>query len=68
MELCDCDLEERLAEKRMTPDEIIDFIRQMARAVAFLHEKHVLHRDIKPKNILVQGASYKLGDFESVIS
>jgi serine/threonine-protein kinase len=51
-------------------DEILDgrrvsFIRQLAEAVAFVHEKGFLHRDICPRNLLLcgDGENLKLIDF-----
>merc|ERR1712039_172265 len=40
------------------------FLSQAIFAVAYCHQKHVLHRDMKPENFLIcDGQKLKLGDF-----
>lgn len=38
---------------------------EIAGAVAYLHERAIVHRDIKPDNVFVSHHTYKLGDFGS---
>jgi serine/threonine protein kinase len=46
------------------PDQIKSFMFQLLRGVAFCHEKHVLHRDLKPQNLLInRRGELKLADF-----
>lgn len=45
--------------------EIVEFLRQLASALAYMQENRVTHRDIKPQNIFLTGAILKLGDFGS---
>src|ERR1700733_14614391 len=43
---------------------IKSFMQQLLRGVAFCHERHVLHRDLKPQNLLINTkGQLKLADF-----
>lgn len=46
--------------------EVVNYMAQIANAVGYIHERHILHRDIKPDNIMIT-ADYKaiLIDFGS---
>ena len=45
-------------------DKIKSFMFQLLRGVAFCHERHVLHRDLKPQNLLInRKGELKLADF-----
>jgi serine/threonine protein kinase len=48
----------------LTADKIKSFMFQLLRGVAFCHERHVLHRDLKPQNLLInKKGELKLADF-----
>ncbi|KAK1342164.1 hypothetical protein QTO34_016921 [Cnephaeus nilssonii] len=52
--------------KLFPEDMILNWFTQMCLGVNHIHKKHVLHRDIKSKNIfLTQNGQVKLGDFGS---
>lgn len=70
MEYCDCgDLLQTIKlqrGKRFPEHTILHWFVQMCLAVQHIHEKRVLHRDIKSKNIfLTERRTIKLGDFGS---
>lgn len=57
-------LDRRLANEGPLPAEDVAHVGTVvADALAFAHQKGVLHRDIKPQNILMMPTSYVLADF-----
>jgi len=69
MELADCTLRTRLEQCReaghagIPEGELIGYIREAAEGLDFLHGKHVVHRDVKPDNILLLHGHAKVADF-----
>lgn len=57
-------LKEVLAERTLSLDEIRNMMRRVADALAYAHEQGILHRDVKPSNIVIDhnGDTY-LTDF-----
>jgi eukaryotic-like serine/threonine-protein kinase len=50
--------------RRMSRSTAVDYTYQMVSAVAYAHEKKVLHRDIKPDNFIIfPEQTVQLGDF-----
>ncbi len=65
MELCDGgSLADRLEETgRLSPPDVVPTIAAIAEGLAAMHAQGLIHRDVKPHNILFCGDRPKLGDF-----
>jgi serine/threonine protein kinase len=49
-------LEQYAAEAQPTPEQAARLVAELARTVAYLHAQGVVHQDIKPRNIVLDGA------------
>lgn len=47
----------------MSEIEVLNYFREIIDAFRYLREKNMVHRDIKPDNILVHDGVLKLADF-----
>jgi tetratricopeptide (TPR) repeat protein len=56
-------LRERIMRGPVPLTEAINLLRDVARALAYAHEHGVVHRDIKPDNVLISGGSAAVADF-----
>ena len=65
MEYCSSgDLQDFVKWCRLTLDQKLDLMIQIATGVSYLHGQNVVHRDIIPSNILMSGNTAKLADFD----
>ena len=56
-------LRARLGEGALSIGEVISVLKDMTRALAYAHESGVVHRDIKPDNVLLSGGTAVVADF-----
>jgi serine/threonine protein kinase len=69
MDLADKTLMDRLEECQrdrlsgIPAEELLTYMREAAEALDFLHSNQVLHRDVKPANILLAKGHARLADF-----
>ncbi|KAK6937405.1 Protein kinase domain [Dillenia turbinata] len=63
MELCDCSISVIKSSHALSEGQVLEAMHQIAMALQFIHEKGVVHLDVKPDNIYVKNGIYKLGDF-----
>lgn len=50
-------------EKQLSVDEAVGITRQVASALGHAHAQHVIHRDVKPENILLHEGEAMVADF-----
>ncbi|KAM6994315.1 serine/threonine-protein kinase Nek11 [Tautogolabrus adspersus] len=60
----DCKLEEVRRAGRSLPElQVIDWLIQLLLGLHYMHDRRILHRDLKAKNVFLKGYLVKIGDF-----
>ena len=54
--------ESSLAQRKVSPEELLEIARKLTGALAALHGHGLIHRDIKPANLLFRDGEIVLGD------
>lgn len=73
MELGDKTLEARLKEHQLDgregipQDELLEYMEQSARGLDYLDKQEIIHRDVKPANILIVNGVTKVSDYGLVV-
>ncbi|MFN0141163.1 MAG: protein kinase domain-containing protein [Pyrinomonadaceae bacterium] len=59
------DLQMRVRRRKLAPQEAMNLIEQVCAGLAHAHERGVIHRDIKPQNLLLSAdhSTVKIADF-----
>lgn len=56
-------LEQAIKNKTLTPEALLKYAGQMAAGLQACHDKHVLHRDFKPANVMLSEGNAVIIDF-----
>lgn len=56
-------LHKRLKDGRLSVTEAATLVRELGDALAYAHRRGIVHRDVKPENVILSPAGSKLADF-----
>ncbi|GIW23754.1 serine/threonine-protein kinase [Meiothermus sp.] len=56
-------LEDSLRKGPLSREVALECLSQIAQALIYLHDRGIIHQDVKPSNIFIDGLLFKLGDF-----
>ena len=58
----------RMGASALPPSTVLPILEQVIRGLQAIHDAGLIHRDVKPENILEQGGKYKITDFGVAMS
>jgi serine/threonine protein kinase len=56
-------LKQRLTDGRLTPEQAARLARELGSALHYAHQAGVVHRDVKPENVMLSPTGAKVADF-----
>jgi len=60
------DLRQAVLAGKLPPDRVLPLILEIGEALSYAHGRGIIHRDVKPANVLLAGDQPKLTDFDLV--
>lgn len=62
-ELAETSLDIELKQRKLSDSQLRSLVKDIAEGLSYLHQHSVIHRDLKPGNILRIGSTWKIADF-----
>uniref|UniRef100_A0A3Q1G3M9 non-specific serine/threonine protein kinase n=1 Tax=Acanthochromis polyacanthus TaxID=80966 RepID=A0A3Q1G3M9_9TELE len=64
----DCKLQEvKRAGRRLSENQVVDWLIQLLLGLHYMHDRRILHRDLKAKNVFLKRNLIKIGEFPPLL-